>query len=335
MALDSTTRSLHRNDFGSSVRPEELRDITLLEHVALESVWGVLEHCRAIALDAGQGIMRPQHPSEAMYLVVSGALRPEVGEELGRTTAGGEEAVVREGGVAGWVSLLEGSPVPARLVAVEPTRLVAVDEETLWRLVTMSHAFAANLLVGLCSRLRERNAVMTTHIDVAVHGDQETAVDGLTGLHTRQWLTALLPRYVGRAERDHKPLSILVADIDHLKQYNDTFGFATGDRILTAVGRIMRWCLRPSDQSARFAGEELCAVLPETALDGARAAAKRLHHTVEKSEIVDDEGVRLPGVTITVGVAQLVEGGDAESLLGACAAALALAKKNGGNGVGG
>ena len=84
-----------------------------------------------------------------------------------------------------------------------------------------------------------------------------------------------------RALRLKQPLSMLILDVDHFKRFNDTYGHASGDEVLRAVGRTMQTLLRPSDLAARLGGEEFVLLLPETDMEGAKGVAERLRHSIE------------------------------------------------------
>ncbi len=91
----------------------------------------------------------------------------------------------------------------------------------------------------------------------------------------------------------------------------------------------MRWCLRPTDLTARSGTEQFRVMLPGAPRDGARAAATRLRETIGKTDITEKNGESLPKITASVGVAQLGDKDDAVSLLRSARAALARARRNG------
>jgi diguanylate cyclase (GGDEF)-like protein len=124
-----------------------------------------------------------------------------------------------------------------------------------------------------------------------------------------------------------KPLSLLLLDIDHFKRFNDDFGHAVGDQVLALVAQTVEKSLRPTDLAARYGGEELVVILPETPLEGARIAAERVRAAIGAS--------KLPSVprqiTISIGAATLAEGQNAEELLKCADERLYLAKERGRN----
>jgi diguanylate cyclase (GGDEF)-like protein len=100
--------------------------------------------------------------------------------------------------------------------------------------------------------------------------------DALTGLFNRRTLEEELKRELGRAARDHRPVSVLLIDIDNLKVVNDTLGHSAGDRLLKACGAAWHGRLRSADLLARYGGDEFAVILPECAMSHAVEVGERL-----------------------------------------------------------
>lgn len=160
---------------------------------------------------------------------------------------------------------------------------------------------------------------------------REALADGLTGLYNRRWLNNKLHPLVLRAHRDRQPFSLFMVDVDHFKRYNDHNGHGAGDQALRAVAAAIQGNVRPLDLAARYGGEEFCVVLPYTAARGAKLVGDRLRELIERLKIESDCGELLPGVTVSIGIACLVEGESAEQLLARADAALYEAKDAGRN----
>ncbi|WP_019624517.1 diguanylate cyclase [Thioalkalivibrio thiocyanoxidans] len=108
--------------------------------------------------------------------------------------------------------------------------------------------------------------------------------DPLTGAANRRHLEAILADELARMRRLETPLSIAFLDLDHFKQYNDTYGHSQGDRLLRDVVAAWRQELRPSDTLARYGGEEFVVVLPHTDLDQAVTVVERLRHRIPDNQ---------------------------------------------------
>jgi len=115
---------------------------------------------------------------------------------------------------------------------------------------------------------------------------QAAVRDGLTGIYNRLYFDAEYPKEFDRAKRTNQPLSLVIVDVDHFKQYNDAFGHLKGDTCLIAVARALADRLqRPADFVARYGGEEFVIVLPDTDLRGASEIAERCRQAVLHLEL--------------------------------------------------
>jgi diguanylate cyclase (GGDEF)-like protein len=130
-----------------------------------------------------------------------------------------------------------------------------------------------------------------------------TIIDGLTGAHNKRFFLEFIEREMARCSRYGRPLSLLMFDIDHFKQINDTHGHLTGDYVLKELARRLLHRIRKEELLARYGGEEFAVVLPETAHDSAVQFAETLRRMVG-GELFEYEGDRFP-VTISIGVATL------------------------------
>jgi diguanylate cyclase (GGDEF)-like protein len=126
--------------------------------------------------------------------------------------------------------------------------------------------------------------------------------DPLTKLLNRRYLEESLPRELGLAKRQGSPLSVLMIDVDHFKQFNDTFGHEAGDVALRTIGEELDSMFRGSDIACRFGGEEFAVVLPQAAPEQAQQKAQELCGRIRKLVLLHKERVMSP-VTLSVGVA--------------------------------
>lgn len=126
--------------------------------------------------------------------------------------------------------------------------------------------------------------------------------DPLTGLPNRRFLEERLFEEVERSKRYDTPLSFLLIDIDHFKQYNDAYGHTNADTVLVKTAQILRRSVRTIDMPARFAGDEFCVVLPETDLVSAGHIAERIRRTVSETEFVSESGEAMDSATLSIGV---------------------------------
>jgi diguanylate cyclase (GGDEF)-like protein len=162
----------------------------------------------------------------------------------------------------------------------------------------------------------------------------ESVTDTLTGLVNRRGFDTHLAQAIADGARRSRGAALLMIDIDNFKAYNDSFGHPAGDRALRIVADVLRkHANRTRDVAARFGGEELALIMPETNLRGAAVVAERLRAAVEGAGIPQGAGARHRVVTISVGVAAVNNAAEATpaSMLAEADRALYRAKQSGRN----
>jgi len=226
------------------------------------------------------------------------------------------------------MSVIDNQPTSAYVVADVDSRLMVMDEDILWSLVQSSHAAACNLLFILTKRLRHTDAVICQGVEVENLYHRYGSVDALTGLHNRYWFDEAMKRLYQRCAGDGIPLSLIMLDIDHFKQFNDRYGHLQGDRVLYSVAQTITHHLRPSEVIARFGGDEFIVLLPGLKSERAVTVAERIQEAVRKAPPLI-EGKEMLRQTISVGVAELEPGQSMEMLLASVDAALYRSKTKG------
>lgn len=174
-------------------------------------------------------------------------------------------------------------------------------------------------LVRLQRELVEKNALL----------EELSVTDALTGLRNRRYLDEILRLDFLRARRFGTPLSLVMADLDHFKQVNDTHGHPAGDEVLREVSSRIGGRLRACDVAGRYGGEEFLMILSGVDASGAEVVAERWRSDVASAPVPLPDGPPLP-VTMSVGVACLHDGmAQPADLLAAADAALYEAKHAG------
>jgi len=154
--------------------------------------------------------------------------------------------------------------------------------------------------------------------------EKQAATDVLTGLFNRLKLGSLLDAEITRAHRYATPLAVILLDIDHFKQINDTRGHQVGDDVLRELAQRLGSSLRTCDAVARWGGEEFLIMLPNSPLEAGRECAEKL-----RAAIADVPFAAIPQVTASFGVAELQKGDQRETLINRADQALYRAKDNG------
>ncbi len=163
---------------------------------------------------------------------------------------------------------------------------------------------------------------------------QLSSLDGLTDLPNRRFFDETLVREWQRGRRRQTPLTLIIADIDHFKAYNDAYGHVIGDDCLKKVAAgLGRSILRDVDTIARYGGEEFAAILPETDEEGGILIANRMLKTIQDLNIPHEQSTTSHRVTISLGLATVIPSEDtnATRLIQSADRALYLAKASGRN----
>lgn len=164
------------------------------------------------------------------------------------------------------------------------------------------------------------------------HIQQEAMTDPLTGVKNRKTFDAAIERAIRQARDADAPMTLILCDVDHFKDFNDRWGHQTGDQVLRLVAEVMNANIKGQDVLARYGGEEFAIILPDTSLANGAMLADRIRGAVEsrrlkKRRTEEDLGV----VTMSMGVAALGPRDSAETLIERADECLYAAKRAGRN----
>ncbi len=172
--------------------------------------------------------------------------------------------------IAGWIMSYAGAPIRLRQHTVGFLNVKSATPG----FFTADHAERLQALANLA-------AIAIEHAQIYAEVEALAVADPLTGVANRRGLFQIGMREVERALRSHTPLALIMLDLDHFKQINDTYGHPMGDRVLHAIAACCRSIVRAIDVVARYGGEEFILLLPDTDLESAAVLAERLRQAVE------------------------------------------------------
>jgi diguanylate cyclase (GGDEF)-like protein len=304
----------------------DIADLFILRRVPPDAIIEVLGRCPVLLLKTSQILLRAGQSNQKLYMILSGRLAVYLEYPDGEPVA-----VLHHGETVGEMSVIDNSPTSAHVVSVEESRVLEVDEKAFWRMISLSHEFACNLLLMLSGRIRSSDDAIVRNIRLKKRFQRDAMVDILTGLYNRRWLDMQLPRLISRHLYSEIPLSVIMFDVDHFKNFNDRYGHDAGDDVLALVARITLLCIRPTDLSARYGGEEFLIMLAGIGADLALTVAERIRKAIAEERVITDDGRELSPLTVSLGVSELRKGDNADSLAKRADTAMYRAKESGRN----
>jgi diguanylate cyclase (GGDEF)-like protein len=319
------------------------REITQLGHMShlLQACQNVEEACAAI-MQSGKILF----PTEVAVLYLMRSSRDYLEYKTGWGGTGEKETIIAPESCwalrGGQVYRFERSDdgLPCEHVSVESTAnpyicvpLIA-QSDILGLLHIRFPALGARTIdsrLQLAATFADQAGLTLANLKLREVLKQQSVRDPLTGLYNRRFLEESLARELARAQRTKSPLALIMADVDHFKRFNDTYGHDAGDVVLREVAQVLKSQLRPSDIACRFGGEEFTLILPESRLGGAREKVESLRQAIA-AMVLNHGGHSLGTVTMSFGLAIFPQhGGDSSALLHAADVALYQAKRNGRN----
>ena len=258
----------------------------------------------------GEVLIRAGEPNQSLYLVLSGRLRVHLDLSLDPI---GE---LKPGEVAGEVSLISGELTSAYVVAEETSRLLVMNEKTMWSVLDSS-PLASNLLLLIARRLYGADRVISKSEQLKHELDQYAINDALTGFYNRRWLANVLPRQMKRSKMSKQPLCLLVLHINSFEKHSDTYGRASSDRVLYAVSRTIRDSTRPGEPITRYGEVEFVVLLPDTDALMANKLGSRLCRSIVDTKLHAIDDKPLSGLTVSYGVGEMSDEDTATTLLSA------------------
>lgn len=224
------------------------------------------------------------------------------------------------------LALLAASMAVRAYFTMTDTGLVRVD--IMYGPAPLASAFAAFYGVTPMILATFLLNLINARLQQQLHSRAQT--DELTGVLTRRALRELAPALIARAQRVDRELAVMMLDIDHFKEINDTHGHASGDDVLRVVAATLQAQKRADGLMARYGGEEFVALLPVDGLPTARRIAERMRSAIADTDW--QRAAKLPtGVTVSIGVSMVGPGEPLDAALGRADEALYRAKRGGRN----
>lgn len=303
-----------------------LAGLELFHGVCPDDVQTLLQQCERRDILTGEVLLSPETPNENVFVILSGALNIHVGSPDAPILV-----TMDVGECVGEMSIIEDRDPSAYVIAPEATHVLVIHQSVLWDMVNVSHQFSKNLLLVLSERVRSHNRYIAESFGNLQRYERDATTDALTGLSNRHAMEESFLREIKRCQKDSRPISLIMIDVDQFKSFNDKFGHIAGDRALSAVAHVLQNQFRQRDLLVRYGGDEFAVLLPGVCEKESVVIANRVRNAVSGStEISNDSLIQIP-VNISLGVAEMSKHGSYESLLQSADEALYRAKNAGRN----
>ena len=312
--------------FSMELERKYLDTVPLLRGADLDIIFGVLKDGLIRKVSAKEVFIKKGDPSDHMYLILQGNFDVHI-EKLEDPSI----MTLKTGDSVGEIAMLDEKPRSAFVVAKEESYLLEIDKDVFWTLVNSSHEIAVNLLLILSARLRGNNDTITESLELQQKYRTSAIMDSLTGLNNRKWINDTLPKFLERAKQSKKPFTLGMVDIDHFKNFNDTYGHQAGDYVLSQASTTYKDSIRPTDFVARYGGEEFTLIFPDQNAEEGKIAADRVREALAALSLTTPTGTKLPQITISIGIAQFDGKESLEELIERADKALYEAKEAGRN----
>lgn len=282
----------------------------LLRCHSLEEGYAVVAHAAHQLFPATSGVfyVRRQNATAIVPLLTWGSLSTPAARIDPQECRAIQEAQVYYGGDAPIACLhcIVGNPLGDHVVLCVPLLL---DDDAYGVLhIKLTPPDTASELIStadsarrLARTLAKQAALGLANVRLRAELHDQAIRDSLTGLFNRRYLEETLARELHRAVRDRYPVGVIMLDVDHFKQINDTYGHDAGDVVLRSIGQQLLASVRAGDIVCRYGGEEFVLILPAVTLDVVTGRAEIIRQSIGSTPITFQGGI-LPVVTVSMGV---------------------------------
>ena len=304
----------------------QLAQNQLFKYVDLDAIAHLIEQCSEQLVSTKTVLLQPESQSSDFYLILEG----EVEVRLNSLDQPPHEKLIADQCFSE-ISLADNGTTNAYAIAMTDCRLFIINDDLLWGMSNSSHGVANNMLYILSHKGRHNSDAAIKKREQLYRWENYALSDSLTGFNNRRWFDTSIDRILNRTVQEKQPLSAILLDVDHFKQYNDQWGHQAGDQALRTLANITREYLRTSDIVIRYASEKFLILLPHTNPEQATLIAERLCHSIAKTPVGEFQDIELPAITASMGISGLARNDTCSSFLERADRSLYQAKQTGRN----
>ena len=305
------------------------KGIPLLQGLSGNQVHYILMAGALKKYDEGEVLFRKGETSDSMYAIISGELEVvDLVDDMDSNSLHGTKKLInrlKKGDIVGEMGMVRSCQRSATVITATPTELLQINDRMIkrlhWLYPPTAQKFFFNLMSIICDRLEYATQCL---LDV-------TTVDALTGLNNRDYFMDQMEKELDRAKRYGTDLSVIIMDLDNFNGINSTYGYETGDRILSEIAALIQKHVRKSDQVCRYGGEQFAVILINSPPTQTQRVCERFRKRL--SEHCFETHSSPVFVTVSIGYVSIKQGSDesAKDLMEMASQALIKAKNSGRN----
>jgi len=310
-----------------------LSQVGVFSLLASHEIENVADHLTTVSLDAGEILFHEGEPGNDLYILATGKAAVSI-----RLPDGSDREIAQfaPGDFFGEMSIFDNAPRSATCSALEKSTLYSLSKDAFGDVISLHPKVAMKLMYRMLhittQRLRGTSEFVSEMVQWGEGARKRAVTDELTGVYNRRFLEDSLGTYLAEAGEQGEPLSLVMVDLDHFREINESYGHAKGDEAIKSAAGIFRSLLRETDVIARYGGDEFVIILPKTEPDHATELMSAVCAEVARLEILKGLNGPLTTVTSSMGVAGFpAHATELSGLRAAADAALYRAKEEGRN----
>ncbi len=312
-----------------AVAPGDTRSLSTLSRlglfgaVDLEQCADLLVNCSSKTLQPGELLLHKDQDNNSMFVIVDGNLGLHLHVDAAAIVT------LNPGDTVGEMSVIGEQPVSAFVKAQTYCKVLEIPENLLWEFISKDINFARNLMKLFVKRMLDLNRLVYEQLQKEERSHIKADKDELTGMYNKQWLKDTLPYEMTRCFMRNRSLTMMMLEVDRFQNLIEIYEQFTADKIYQAIANAVQIELRGIDMAVKLSENSMALILIGTDEMQADIVSKRLHHAVQQI-VLNDTKVD-EKITISIGIAEMVEEDYADLLIARTQAALARAVSAGGN----
>lgn len=254
------------------VTAEDMAKTTLFRSVDVSLILTSLQSCQRRHLKAGETLIKMNEANKAMYVVLAGHLFVSLSssDQLGVSVA-----VI--GDCVGEMSVIDGRPATANVIAEVDSEVLVLPRELIWTLIDHTTLLSRNLLYILAGRLRLGDNIISANQRERAASQRYATQDLHTTLRNRRWFDETLPRFVDDAVAGSKPLALVMCEIANLERLSAQIGRTATDSIIERVARAVSQSVPDATHAARYSDGRFAILLPGCPYPASKNVCDAIH----------------------------------------------------------